>query len=380
MAVEYDKEYRNLIICRSKIKREIQSIALFIPKGLSGYHGSSYVRILLPFKHPSFREDYFPFTVDAERLDRESIEKIIADNDIRYVLIQRDGIKQKHADFIIGACKKNNIPIIYEIDDYLFGIERSHPDYTHYRGKLLFAKRMCQEADVVTVTTPQLKNLIQSYAKRVEVIPNSLDENLWFSIVRNRFSDSLQNSINVGYMGTYTHSRDLQVLNRVIPEVKRILKHRYGISMEFLMVGGMSEKPGQNIWYKRINIPNTKKEYPLFVRWLRKNVKFDIAVAPLEDNKLNRCKSELKFLEYTALGAAGIYSEIGGYLNTIKHGKTGFLIDVNDEYKWKYYLIELARKADFRKNIVKQARDQVVRHFLLKDRVHEWKTLLESFN
>ena len=41
----------------------------------------------------------------------------------------------------------------------------------------------------------------------------------------------------------------------------------------------------------KIEIPNNKKEYPYFVDWLKHVVNWDIAVAPLEDTKLNKSKS-----------------------------------------------------------------------------------------
>jgi hypothetical protein len=39
----------------------------------------------------------------------------------------------------------------------------------------------------------------------------------------------------------------------------------------------------------------------------------DIWVAPLQDNLFNRCKSSLKFLEYSALGVPGVFSQLDPY-------------------------------------------------------------------
>ena len=39
----------------------------------------------------------------------------------------------------------------------------------------------------------------------------------------------------------------------------------------------------------------------------------DFAVAPLVKNKMNLCKSFIKYLDYSALGLPGIYSNISPY-------------------------------------------------------------------
>ncbi|MEI2421731.1 hypothetical protein V6O07_15755, partial [Arthrospira platensis SPKY2] len=46
----------------------------------------------------------------------------------------------------------------------------------------------------------------------------------------------------------------------------------------------------------------------------------DIFIAPLEDNLFNRCKSGLKFLEYSALGVPGVYSHLEPYQDLVQHG------------------------------------------------------------
>ena len=59
----------------------------------------------------------------------------------------------------------------------------------------------------------------------------------------------------------------------------------------------------------------------------------DIFIAPLEDNLFNRCKSSVKFLEYSCLGVPGIYSNIDPYSIVIKNNFNGLLAYTNDEWK-----------------------------------------------
>jgi glycosyltransferase involved in cell wall biosynthesis len=42
---------------------------------------------------------------------------------------------------------------------------------------------------------------------------------------------------------------------------------------------------------------------------------FDVAIAPLADTAFNRLKSDIKLLEYTAMGLPAVVSAIGPYLD-----------------------------------------------------------------
>jgi len=61
--------------------------------------------------------------------------------------------------------------------------------------------------------------------------------------------------------------------------------------------------------------------------WFTSRVRWDIALSPLVDSDFNRAKSDVKFLDYAALAAPGIYSPIPAYQHSIEHLKTGWLAE-----------------------------------------------------
>ena len=356
-----------------------KTIALFTPHGAGGFPGSSYVRCLVPLKHPEFCKRFSLKIVSCD-IDKFIEIEVINERSVNYVLVQRDALTCDDAEKIISWCNKNSIPLVYEIDDNLLGIDSSHPDYYIYEPKIEAVEKLCQSARLIIVSTPELKNSLVNYSSNIKVIDNALDENLWFSSIPCFKKDTGKNVINVGYMGTYTHIGDLSLLKEVILEVKDILKQEYGITMKFFMVGGQKDKLIGRSWYTRINIPAAESIYPNFVKWLRQNIFWDIALAPLENNLLNKSKSALKFFEYTALGAAGIYSDQGGYSHTIVHRKNGFLVKSNSMRKWKAYLIELSLNKMLRQKIVTQAKDELIANHLLKQRVSEWISAFDNIH
>jgi hypothetical protein len=105
------------------------------------------------------------------------------------------------------------------------------------------------------------------------------------------------------------------------------------------------------------------------------NQDMDILVAPLVDNSFSRAKSHVKFLEYSTLGAPGIYSNVTPYNGIVAHGENGFLASTTDE--WIEYLQKLISSPDLRYRAGQNAQDTVRRGWLLSDRAGIW---LETYN
>ncbi len=56
----------------------------------------------------------------------------------------------------------------------------------------------------------------------------------------------------------------------------------------------------------------------------------DIGIAPLQDTGFNRCRSDVKFLEFALHGAAPVVQDLAPYSGTVRHGETGLLVDGPD--------------------------------------------------
>jgi glycosyltransferase involved in cell wall biosynthesis len=104
----------------------------------------------------------------------------------------------------------------------------------------------------------------------------------------------------------------------VVAELERRSPGGFSLSV----IGAEKAGPGQE-WYQRVVVPDPCKPYPNFVRWLRGlRDQFDVAVAPLRDDEFNRCKSDLKYLEYAALGLPAVFSDCEPYAS-VEDGRTG---------------------------------------------------------
>jgi len=67
----------------------------------------------------------------------------------------------------------------------------------------------------------------------------------------------------------------------------------------------------------------------------------DIGLAPLEDTGFNRCRSDVKYIEYAGFGAITVARKLAPYKETIEHGKNGYLYETpSDLVKVLDHLLE----------------------------------------
>ena len=107
----------------------------------------------------------------------------------------------------------------------------------------------------------------------------------------------------------------------------------------------------------------TLADYTRFLRSL------DIGLAPLLPTSYNRCRSDIKFLEYASCGVVGIYADLEPYRTSVVQGETGFLYRTESELF--EILDRLAVESDLRCRIREQAYAYVTEHRRLEDHIGE---------
>ena len=310
--------------------------------------------IVYPNDIPKFKEDI-------------SKNKVLFD----YIIIQRNWLDLNISKLIYEKSKDLNFKIIFEIDDDLINMDKSNPGYPFFYKIKKDLEFMVKEADVVSVSTENLKNTLIHLNNNIVVIPNRLIPSWFKQVEYEPYSDNI---IKIGYMGSIYHSWDLILIEDAIKIVKEYFSKK-GIEIIFELIGG-SEK--EIDFAQRIEVPNEYKSYFEFVDWFVKIANWDIAIAPLEESNLNNAKSELKFLEYSALKIPGVYSAIGPYKQNIIHEKTGLLVYNNTTEEWVNNIIRLIENNDLRIEIIKNAYENVKNNYLIEESVNQWVELFEK--
>lgn len=259
--------------------------------------------------------------------------------------------------------RKHGKLLIAELDD-AFTIQDDNPVKEQFvkneAGKWL--ENLCGVADVVTVTTDYLAETVRECLKKhnvkkdIVVLPNYLDMERWNMPLKRNYADE----VRILWAGSRTHRNDMKWL---APIIKRICK-KYP-QVKFLYAGDYMLQP----LFKEIN-----SEYidgVEFVYWPAKlnSLRADIGVAPLLDTQFNRCKSNLKYLEYGIAGLAGVYSDVV-YKHTIEDGKTGFIAKTADEFYEK--IAKLIENPELRGRLSRGAYNDVVENYNVEHHIHKW--------
>jgi glycosyltransferase involved in cell wall biosynthesis len=144
-----------------------------------------------------------------------------------------------------------------------------------------------------------------------------------------------------------------------------------------LAVIGGAPSTEYGAWYRAVEIPPDRRLYPRFAPWVTSQREgFDIGLAPLEDTPLNRYKSDLRFLEYGAIGLPGVYSKAEAFA-TVENGVTGLVVD-NTPEEWAEAVVRLWDDAELRYGIRERALRYVAGERLISQQSEEYLALLRS--
>lgn len=266
---------------------------------------------------------------------------------------------------LVEAVKKiTGKPILMEIDDYVYNIPRFNAgSEVYFPNSDLehFALSQMKISDGMIVTTPFLKKVYSEYNKNIFEVPNSIDFNLW------KPKPVKHAVLRIGWIGGGTHSEDLEM---VWPALDKVL-NKY--ECKFYCIHGVPNflKDKQGVFHThdwRFIL-----EYPRFMA----SYEFDIGIAPLVDCSFNNAKTNLRWLEYSALKIPSVCSNIGHFADTVEHGKTGFKADTVGE--WIEHLSALIEDKKLRQEMGKNAFESVKNSFEVNKTAGKYLEILKNF-
>lgn len=289
-----------------------------------------------------------------------------------FIVIQRSYPKQFTQYIrIMEIARSNRIPVIFEVDDFLFNLPLDHIERVNniYTESLLPMLQALIEADQITVPTKVLRNKLSPFNPNITIIPNYMDDRLWD--LREPAHTESNMRLVIGYMGTETHKPDLEMLLPVFAQLEK--KYLGQLTFRFWGISEISEMESyESVEY----VPPINDSYARFARTFQTQYA-DIFVAPLRDNTFNRCKSPVKFFEYTALGVPGVYSNYEPYQEVISQGAQGFLASSLDE--WLQHLEKLINNPILRRDIALSAQKNLRENWMLSSHTEELQKVFYQF-
>jgi glycosyltransferase involved in cell wall biosynthesis len=249
--------------------------------------------------------------------------------------------------------REHGVAVIWDNDDLLHGVERTHTNYKRVgglRGERLFGRirEMLRCAHVVTTPSPVLAELYErSGADRALVIENYLPND--FAVV----DRPRRACLTIGWVAAMEHKSDADRL-RITPLLERLLARH--ANLRIATVG------------LRLGLPDDRYEVKRFVPFGELPdaiAAFDIGIAPLSVSTFNMSRSNVKVKEYAALGVPWLASPIGPYVG-MGEQQGGRLVP---DDRWEVELEALIANERLRRRLGKWAASQTV-----AKQAHRWES------
>lgn len=319
--------------------------------------GSAVWRLVDPFKHLK------KFGIEAE-IAREGINDEIAEWADAYVL--QNTVSKEGIALLYAHQQENGKKIIVDMDDF-FELNDDNPYklYHEMADAKSVIKKTLEIADLVTTTNKYLKSKLEKYARNVVVLPNYPDKKRWDVQPKHR---NTSKTLRIGWAGSFTHLDDLKMIT---PALKRICAE---FPVQLVFTGEMRIK--EHLQGLPVEcIPGVPIEaWPHRLAGLR----LDIGLAPLRDTEFNKCKSNIKFYEYSLAKIPGIYSDVVYKLDgsgehrdqTIFDGNWGTICTTQEE--WYQAIKNYITHPELRDDIANRAYTYVSQSCMLDDHASEW--------
>lgn len=305
----------------------MKKMSLINPQGRIGFHtyiadkdGCGHIRVIFPsllLNQFKYEKLYFDSTYNSYFIDDANFYKSIS-----IVKFQRS-ITQGQLE-CIEKCKYiaenyTGHGILYEVDDLLTpDIPDTNFSAKYYKESWPIIQQILKKVNGITVSTKKLKDELIKYNSNISVIKNRLVPSLWHQKFPKK---NKEEKIKILWAGSQNHfnvnGAGGDFNNELLNFIKKTCK-----KIDWIFVGAFPNE------LKNTDIIKYKWQKILDFGKFISDLDVDIGIAPLEDNIFNRCKSNIKALEFASLGIPGVYSDIEPYKNMTFASNNNFIDNI----------------------------------------------------
>lgn len=250
--------------------------------------GCGHYRVRQPFLAMQ-RQGLLEGALSSNLLDPVELQRFDADS----VVLQRQ-VTDAQLDAIEQMKAFNRSFRVYELDDYLpnLPLKSLHRDEMP-RDILRSLRRAVSMCDRFVVSTDALAESLADLHSDIRVLPNRLPVDWWEGRTSRR---RVGRKPRVGWAGGVGHTGDLELIADVVRDLAD--------EVDWVFFGLCPDKlrPYVSEYYPGVAIA----DYPERLA----SLDLDLALAPLEQNRFNDCKSNLRLLEYGVLGFPVVCSDV----------------------------------------------------------------------
>ena len=276
---------------------------------------------------------------------------------------------------LIVNIKKQNKEIIFETDDLVFDVKHVHASDAYMKMSALekkqYEKGVGEEiindeyVQVCTTTTSYLAKILESYGKKVFIVPNKLSENdlkIADEVLQTKNQQQKSEFIRIGYFsGTLRHDRDFATVSDALVMIMEKYAKVKLVLVGSLNIGEEFERFESRI--ERLPFAPRKKHFA-------DKAGVDINISPLEfGDPFCESKSEIKFFGSGILKVPTVAVANQTFSEAIEDGVDGFL--AKDTEEWVAKLSRLIEDENLRTAMGEKAREKALRKYTNKNSGNE---------
>jgi hypothetical protein len=267
-----------------------------------------------------------------------------------------------HNERLARQLKARGIAVVWDNDDDFTSVPADWPGYEGIGGLngqriASTVRSMIRLADIVTAPSEQLAQRFHATGgTEARVLENYLPP----TFVRPA-RGGMHQGITVGCHLTEAHLGDVERL-RIRETLERLLSRHITLNVVSIgmNLGVRSHRYAAQPYVLYADLPEQ-------LAWL------DVGIAPLADNELNRCRSNVKLKEYAAVGVPWLASPVGAYAE-LGEEQGGHLVADDD---WYRAIEQFVLDADDRSRLAHRAR-RWAEEERIEAHVDQWERTFEE--
>jgi len=267
---------------------------------------------------------------------------------------------RKDSQILLKHCRERKIKSIYYIDDLLYEASLEVLDqekYDAYRKRAPTIRALLESSDIIYCSTKYLAKEISNAFGDNKAIYGDIVESV--DIKKMHFSHSRKKII--GYTG-FGHTQDLGLVEDVLIEVLQSNK-----DWKIELIGTMVPSKKLLSLGKQIILIPPERDFESFLKLLRSR-EWSIGICPLIDNKFNRLKSNVKWIEYSQSNIATVASASPVYSESCSDG-CGIMC--NTKTDWLHALQELMQRPERVDKLVKSAQSKIMDRYSTRRHIQQ---------
>jgi len=253
---------------------------------------------------------------------------------------------------LMDCCMRFGIPTIYMLDDNWFAVGKEWKEYADvftseaktYKDFLYCLTR----ADYALTYNPILAEDLQPYSRNLEVLPVNVKLSLFPQAERRP-----DRRLRVGYVGS---PRRVEAPFEALASLAKKRDDFDVFVMGLTLPNALLSVPAERLIHCKYVFGYSRYAAALC------EAAPDILLAPVEDTRSDASRCPNKYLEITAGGAVGVYSNLAPYVSYVRDRENGILVE-NDSESWESAIAFLLDDPGCRSAIIEDAQRDVRAHF-----------------